>query len=64
MFTCWDKEPSNRPSFQQIIRLLDEIREGQTVSLILMFSASDSLKKYVKDENLISPSHTRVVAYM
>ena len=34
MLACWDKEPSNRPSFQQIIQLLDEIREGQKVNIL------------------------------
>lgn len=36
MLACWDKEPSKRPSFQEIMQLLDEVRDGQMVTLFLL----------------------------
>ena len=46
MLECWDKEPSKRPSFQQIIRQLDEIREEQTVSFILLLLSNSINSRY------------------
>ncbi|XP_072048954.1 uncharacterized protein [Amphiura filiformis] len=52
MLACWEKEPSQRPSFEQLMKLLDEILEGQNGYL----SLADFETKLYEDVSLPAPN--------
>ncbi|XP_072048955.1 LOW QUALITY PROTEIN: uncharacterized protein [Amphiura filiformis] len=52
MLACWEKEPSKRPSFEHLMKLLDEILEGQNGYLSL---ANFETKLY-EDVSLPAPN--------
>ncbi|XP_072047232.1 fibroblast growth factor receptor-like [Amphiura filiformis] len=52
MLVCWEKEPSKRPSFEKLMRLLDEVLEGENGYLSLV----DFETKVYEDVSLPAPN--------